>query len=226
MRPPTAPGRRPPTAACRSARPGVPGRSRSIGPDTLTAATTARRVAGTAALTDATPALALLDALDPARSWSPRSRSPTGGAPVERQRGTHRHDRAQPVGRLERRDADPLVAVAHVELHALAGRVPQRARARAAPPRPGAARRPRPGRGRPGAGRARTGPRRRAAPGRGPRAPRPAGGRWPGRARWPPRARPACRGRGLDARRAPRPPCRARRHRLHWVPHSRDYSLT
>ena len=40
--------------------------------------------------------------------------------------GTERHDRAQAVGRLERLDADPAIAVAHVQLRALAGRVAER----------------------------------------------------------------------------------------------------
>ena len=93
------------------------------------------------------------------------------------------HDRAQLVGRVERRDAAPAVAVAHVELHALAGRRRAAARARAGPPRPAGSRRRPPGPGRPGERRGRSGRRRRGAPGRAPRGRRPGGGRWPGAGR-------------------------------------------
>ena len=51
---------------------------------------------------------------------SPSSTWPAEPA-VEREHRADRHDRAQAVGRLERGDAHPVVAVAHVELRALAG---------------------------------------------------------------------------------------------------------
>ena len=136
----------------------------------------------------------------PRRPPSSAGQHPAGRAAVERQRGAERDDRAQAVGRLERRHAHPHVALPHVELHALARRVAQpleRGPGRSASGRP----RPRPGRGRPGAGRGRSGPRRRAAPGRGPRGRRPGGGRWPWAARWRRPARPAAAGPRLERRR-------------------------
>ena len=115
-----------------------------MGPDTPTAARTSPLGPRTAALTEATPGLALPDALDPpGRRSSPfaaprpaEPRSSGSAAPIG-------HDRAQAVGRLERRHADPLLAVADVELHALAGLLAQRMPApgaaavgQRAPPRP------------------------------------------------------------------------------------------
>ena len=101
---------------------------RSIGPLTLTAAITEPSCPRTGALTDATPASrsATLSAHPRfSDSGSPRRMRP-GGAHVEGQRGAERHDRAQTVGRLERLDAHPAIAVAHVQLHALPCRVAQR----------------------------------------------------------------------------------------------------
>ena len=73
--------------------------------------------------------LALLDAVDPAGGG--RSQHPSGGATVEREGGTHRHDRTEAVGRLQRRHADPLLTLADVELDALASGLPQGGQRRA-----------------------------------------------------------------------------------------------
>ena len=142
------------------------------------------------ALTDATPG-----SRSPTLSTQPDlplGQHAAGRAPVERQRGTQRDDRAQPVGRLQRRDADPLrrrrgrraarSPRCRRAAQASAGRgdLGQRAAVGGRPPEPDQAER-----------RGRTGRRRRAARGRGPRARRPAGGRSPGRGRWP---RPGRRG--------------------------------
>ena len=100
---------------------------RSIGPLTLTAAITDPSCPRTGALTEATPASrsATLSAHPRfSDSGSPRRMRP-GGAHVEGQRGAERHDRAQTVGRLERLDAHAAIAVAHVQLRALARRVAQ-----------------------------------------------------------------------------------------------------
>ena len=140
------------------AAPRLHGSVRSIGPDTLTAATTRPSVAhrrghrGHAGL-------ALAHALDPPAAADRgrrrrRARRATGRPSPCRAAGRRRrHDRAQPV-RATRATATHTrcVAVAHVELHALAGVVPQplerrpggpasgRASAAARPSRPAAAR--------------------------------------------------------------------------------------
>ena len=64
--------------------------------------------------------LALLHALDPAGA-GPVAQHPPAGPTVERQAGAHGDDRAQLVWGLQRLDAHPLVVVAYVELHRLAG---------------------------------------------------------------------------------------------------------
>ena len=69
-----------------------------------------------------------------------------------------------------------------------------------------------------GRSRARTGRRRPAAPGRAPRARPPAGGRSREAARWPHELGQAPRA-VARGRRGREPPCRARRRRLHSVPH-------
>ena len=109
----------------RSARPGAR-LSRSTGPLTLTAATTApapsthrradRRHAG----------LALLDALDQPAGPSVARQDAPGRADGERQQGALGHDPAQAVRRLQRHHAAPPVALAHEQLHALPGVVAQR----------------------------------------------------------------------------------------------------
>ena len=113
------------TTASPCCRPGDRPR-RSIGPDTLTAARIApsrsthrRRDRGDARLrarrrSPASPTrLRSPDSARPAEPRSIGSAAPTGD------------DRAQPVGRLQRGDAHAGVAVAHVELHRLTGRVAQ-----------------------------------------------------------------------------------------------------
>ena len=80
----------------------------------------------TGALTDATPASRSSTlSTQPAGPSSPRQDA-AGRADVERQQGALGHDPAQPVGRLQRHDAAPPVALAHEQLHALAGLVAQR----------------------------------------------------------------------------------------------------
>ena len=110
---------------------------RSIGPHTLTAAITDPSCPRTGALTEATPGLALGDALGPSplQRLGIAAQDAARGAHVERQRRAERHDRAQAVGRLERLDAHAAIAVADVQLRALARRVAQSLRARAGRPR-------------------------------------------------------------------------------------------
>ena len=101
---------------------------RSMGPLTLTAAITLPSWARTGALTEATPGLALGDALGPPppERIGIAAQDAARRAGVERQCRTERHDRAQAVGRLERFDAHAAIAVAHVQLRALARRVAER----------------------------------------------------------------------------------------------------
>ena len=101
---------------------------------------------------------------------------------------------AQAHGALGRGDADPLVALAAVELGRLAGVVAQRDEHRARGGEQPVLARP-PWRARRAAARARTGPAGRGRPGGGARAPRRAGARWGGPARWRRRAGPGSRGR-------------------------------
>ena len=188
-----------------------------------------RRRRAPAALTDATPgSRSSTLSTQPARRGRRVAAQDLARRPrVERQRGAERHDRAQPVRRLERLDTHPVVAVAHVQLHALPGLVAQRARATG---RATLGKRPAVG-GRAAErdereSRGRTGRRRRGARGRGPRARRPAGGRSLAAGRWRPRARPASCGSATQSGRAPSWPCRARRRRLHCRSTRRDYCLS
>ena len=125
----------------------------------------------TAALTDATPGLALLDALHPPGRRPPRHSDAPRRADVQRQHGALRHDPAQTVRRLQRHDAPPSVTLADEQLHALAGLVAQRRQHSAGPGRPAGSRRRRPDPAARGRARARSARRRRGAPGRGARGP-------------------------------------------------------
>ena len=210
-------GPRWPLAAATTAGPKrSPGRRlrRSTGPDTLTAARTVAVGRPDRRAHRGHPGLPLLDRRHPGPR-SPRARIPrehvAGGATVEGQEGALGDDPAQPVRRLERQDAPPLLpsvaGLDHVELHGLAGLVAQLLERLAGqhPQRPGVRR---------GLAEARSagvptrsGPRRRVTPARAGRAPRPAGAPWPGAARWPPPARRARPARAR-ARRGWRPPDR------------------
>ena len=122
--------------------------SRSIGPVIDTAATTRPDGPRTGADTDATPGLALADALRPAATADagqrgraelgalqpavqpvrllPGEQDLRGRAGVHRQRAADRDGVAQADRPLGRGHADPLVALAAVQLGALAGVVAQR----------------------------------------------------------------------------------------------------
>ena len=83
---------------------------RSIGPEMLTAATIDGRRPSTGALTDATPDLALLDALDPSVRGRRRRSAPCPADPASSGNSTPSgHDPAQRVRRLQRQHAAPLV---------------------------------------------------------------------------------------------------------------------
>ena len=115
--------------ACPAPRP-----MRSAGPETETTATRPPCRSKTGALTDATPrprsptlsahprGATNGRALRPRPPSCPREEDLAGGTLRQRERGAHRNDRAQLARGLHGIDADAAIAVADVELRALAGR--------------------------------------------------------------------------------------------------------
>ena len=92
---------------------------RSIGPETLTAATIDPSLDFTGALTDATPA-SRSSTLATHPGAGTTGQCLAGGAGVEREQHALWHDPAQRVRRLQRQDTAPLGALTHEQLHALA----------------------------------------------------------------------------------------------------------